>query len=343
MVTNKHPKQDSEEDDDDGDETQSDHQWCMHCERAYKRGEHRMISGIPMCPYPGCNGDTFSDGWDWDYFREPLPQYPAIPEYGVKYPMYPPKQPVLTDAGRNILQALVGEMGCGRFKPHDPESFCGYNELHTMLGLPQKGPHWGKSLENQGLADLAEWLQDMNLPAITGLIVGEQAPRLPGKGYYEINGQPNGSQDWWREQVQASIAYDWSPWVPDIEPVSLTEFSLESRTYVEGTTTQVTRETKARCDGLRKRAKELFRDADGFIRCRICRWHKPQNAMISGDIVELHHIDPIADAPAEGRTITVKDALELLVPVCPTCHRLIHSRTGGGHFEKEQLRKILGK
>lgn len=63
----------------------------MHCERAYKHGEHRMVNGIAMCPYPDCNGDVFSDGWDWDHFREPLPQYPAVPAHGVKYPMYPPK------------------------------------------------------------------------------------------------------------------------------------------------------------------------------------------------------------------------------------------------------------
>lgn len=248
----------------------------------------------------------------------------------------------MTDAGQKILEILVAEMARGRFQPHDPETFCGYRELHKLLDLPQKGPHWGKSLENQGLADLAKWIREMKLPAITGLIVGEQAPRLPGKGYYEINDQPDGSVAWWRDQVKASIAHDWSQWVSDIEPVALSELSLDSLAYVEGATTQVTRESKARCDKLRKRAKELFRDPDGFLRCRICGWHKPQHGMVSGDIVELHHIDPIANAPEDGRTITAKDALELLVPVCPTCHRLLHARTGGGQFAPEELRLILG-
>ncbi|MFD2256886.1 hypothetical protein ACFSSA_09375 [Luteolibacter algae] len=81
----------NESDEDEEDENTSEYQWCMHCERAYRRGEHRMVGDIPMCPYPDCDGDIFMDGWDWDQFREPLPQYPEVPEHGVKYPMYPSK------------------------------------------------------------------------------------------------------------------------------------------------------------------------------------------------------------------------------------------------------------
>lgn len=331
------------DDDEDGDdEPRSDYQWCMHCERAYRRGEHRLIGDLKMCPFEGCSGDTFMDGWDWDRFREPLPQYPAIPEFGVEYPMYPPKQPALSEDGLRILEALVAEMWRGRFRPHEEGTFCGYKELHTMLELSQKGPHWGKSLENQGLADLAKWIRAMNLPAITGLIVGESEPRLPGKGYYEVNGLPDGSTDWWRSEIRKAIAFDWSPWVKDTGSIAFEDLKEEARSYSEGSTSQVTREVKARCDALRKRARELFRDEDGFLRCRVCKWHKP-DARISGDIVELHHIDPIAEAPEEGYTFTIADAEELLVPVCPNCHRMIHARTGGGQFDVESLRKILEK
>ncbi len=327
-------------DSDEDEEEVSDYIWCMHCERAYKRGEHRMVGDIPMCPYAGCGGDTFMDGWDWDRFREPLPQYPSIPEPGKNYPMYPLKLPKLSAEGHRILEVLVAEMGRGRFRPHDESTFCGYKELHTILALPVKGPHWGKSLENQGLADLAKWIRAAQLPAISGLIVGEREPRLPGKGYYEVNGHPNGSTGWWHDQIRKAIAFDWSPWVPDTGALPFDEFSNDSRSYAEGSTSQVTREVKARCDALRKRARELFRDADGFLRCRVCTWHKP-DARISGDIVELHHIDPIAEAPDEGRTISITDATKLLVPVCPNCHRMIHAKTGGGQFSVESLTSIL--
>jgi predicted HNH restriction endonuclease len=65
--------------------------------------------------------------------------------------------------------------------------------------------------------------------------------------------------------------------------------------------------------------------------------------MISGDIVELHHLDPISEAPDEGRIVTIADAATLFVPVCPNCHRMIHARTGGGQFDVEALRRILQK
>ena len=40
--------------------------WCLHCERVYRRGECREIDGLQMCPYEGCNGDTFGDAWPWE-------------------------------------------------------------------------------------------------------------------------------------------------------------------------------------------------------------------------------------------------------------------------------------
>jgi hypothetical protein len=48
-----------------------------------------------------------------------------------------------------------------------------------------------------------------------------------------------------------------------------------------------------------KKPKEQLRDADGLLRCKVCDWHKPEDEMISGDIVELHHLDPISEAPDE--------------------------------------------
>ena len=66
----------------------SEYQWCLHCERAYKRGEHRLIDGLRMCPYDGCNGDTVLDGWYWPSVRENHSDYPNVPEIGKTYPLY---------------------------------------------------------------------------------------------------------------------------------------------------------------------------------------------------------------------------------------------------------------
>lgn len=319
--------EDSEAEDND---IRSDYRWCMHCERTYKRGEHRMFGGIRMCPYPDCGGDTFSDSWDWDHFRDPLPQYPAIPEHGVKYTMYPTDYPILSKGAEQILGFLVAEIRRGRFDPTNEKTLCTYQEVHDALGLQREDNSWEKSLNLQGLDHLRKWTETHKIPAISALVVKSTKPRFPV-----------GKENWSREKIQMAIKLDWSSWVADSGPVTLAEIVQESRSYLEGAKSQVTQDIKARCDALRKRTKELLRDSDGLLRCKVCGWHKP-NAQISGDIVELHHIDPISEAPDEGRIVTITDAVTLFVPVCPNCHRMIHARASGGQFGIEQLKQILG-
>ena len=65
-----------------------EYKWCLHCERAYKKGEHRLINGLKMCPYNGCNGDTVIDAWDWSKIQKEHRDYPEVPEIGKVYPMY---------------------------------------------------------------------------------------------------------------------------------------------------------------------------------------------------------------------------------------------------------------
>ena len=62
--------------------------WCLHCERAYKRGSYRTVGELQMCPYEGCDGDTAMDAWGWEKLREEHPDYPEIPEEGKLYPLY---------------------------------------------------------------------------------------------------------------------------------------------------------------------------------------------------------------------------------------------------------------
>jgi len=71
----------------DSPEQPSDYLWCPHCERTYKRGQHRLVNGFEMCPYPDCDGTTVIDAWDWEMFRAKHPDYPVKPERGFKYPL----------------------------------------------------------------------------------------------------------------------------------------------------------------------------------------------------------------------------------------------------------------
>jgi predicted HNH restriction endonuclease len=63
--------------------------------------------------------------------------------------------------------------------------------------------------------------------------------------------------------------------------------------------------------------------------------------MIEGDIVQLHHRDPLATAPAEGRQLTIDEAIWSLIPLCPNCHRIAHAKPDGGIFTLDELREIV--
>jgi hypothetical protein len=65
--------------------------YCIHCERTYKYGEHRIMTDLDlneflqMCPYEDCDGDTVMDSKEWEDIREHHPDYPEVPERGVVY------------------------------------------------------------------------------------------------------------------------------------------------------------------------------------------------------------------------------------------------------------------
>ena len=120
------------------------------------------------------------------------------------------------------------------------------------------------------------------------------------------------------------------------------ELSIFTTAVIEGTVNTVSVEVRTRCEALRRRATKFYRSADGKLRCEVCGWHKPDNR-ISGDIVELHHMRPLSDLPAAGTSLPIREAIESLVPLCPCCHRIAHSRIGGRSFSLKELKAIIPK
>lgn len=94
-----------------------------------------------------------------------------------------------------------------------------------------------------------------------------------------------------------------------------------------------------RCAVLFSTAREAHRGEDGLLRCAACGLHKPQGP-IAGDIVQLHHLDPISKASKEGRLVNLAEAKTLLITLCPNCHFVSHAREGSGLFELEELREL---
>ena len=78
--------------------------------------------------------------------------------------------------------------------------------------------------------------------------------------------------------------------------------------------------------------------ANGY-RCKVCGF---DSAQMYGDEfknkIEVHHIVPISERDERYEIDPKKD----LIPVCPNCHTMLHSKTPDGRFlQWEELRDMV--
>lgn len=59
--------------------------WCLHCNQVDMRTGWVFNNG--SCPYEGCSGGAF-DAMKWSMIRGDNPDYPKVPDYDVRYPIY---------------------------------------------------------------------------------------------------------------------------------------------------------------------------------------------------------------------------------------------------------------
>lgn len=68
--------------------------FCLHCSRAYRRGEYRLVRSrllrgfLRMCPFEGCDGDTVLDAIPWPKVLLANSSLPLIPERGKVYSLW---------------------------------------------------------------------------------------------------------------------------------------------------------------------------------------------------------------------------------------------------------------
>jgi hypothetical protein len=118
----------------------------------------------------------------------------------------------LSDRGQEILRLLVRYIERKKFSAGSPESYLGYREVRTELGIPYDGRTDGEILKEYGLNDLALWIKDEGHPAVTGLIVDKYKGR-PGPGYFDVYGLDSNAMEWWDEQVSWALEFPWGPYL----------------------------------------------------------------------------------------------------------------------------------
>jgi predicted HNH restriction endonuclease len=111
-------------------------------------------------------------------------------------------------------------------------------------------------------------------------------------------------------------------------------------TYSEGALGETTTKTSERSKRLRNPARDHFskQSLDGRLHCAVCNWTPPTALQLTGPIVEIHHGLGISQYPADGRALTLEEAVQHLPPLCPNCHRIVHAKPGGGAFSETELR-----
>lgn len=241
---------------------------------------------------------------------------------------------------RRLLNLIVQGIRRGRFVSGKPDTYLGYKEVHDMLGLQREGGTWGRSLQRQGLNALAEWTRNRRLPALTGLIVDTTKRYQPGHGYFAMFNKGREDDHWWRGEIRRALEYDWSTYSRGEQLPSRRELAKSERIYSEGKHGKISLQVRRRCEALRRRARQYYRSPDGELRCASCGWVRPV-AYLRSDIVEVHHIRPVSQLALKGVKWTVAEALKSLVPLCPNCHRVVHSRPNGHTYSLEELKKIV--
>lgn len=75
-------------------------------------------------------------------------------------------------------------------------------------------------------------------------------------------------------------------------------------------------------------------------KCAICGFDFGQ---VYGDDfsgkIEVHHIEPLSEIREQHTVNPIKD----LIPVCPNCHLILHSKPHGDTFTPDEVRKMIGR
>lgn len=243
---------------------------------------------------------------------------------------------VLSSAGQALLELLVAHVQKRETDPDLPETYLTYGQALQALGVNDDGSKgWtnGELLKSNGLNDLAKWINRSGiLPKITGLIVikGEWTP---GKGYFKEYGRKDTDIGWWITEIRRSKDFDWSPFVTSREFFSHQEVILAG-TLAEGAQSEITAKIRERSALLRDLARKHYssKSSDGLLHCATCDWAPPITLELSGPIVEIHHGVGISSYPKDGKSVSLEEAIKLLTPLCPNCHRIAHAKPGGGTY-----------
>ena len=220
---------------------------------------------------------------------------------------------------------------------------------HFFAGVPFSMT-WEDGQDGNDLiiGDILGWINARSYEAhgvlLSAMAMNKKTSR-PGNRFFGLSedvGLFSGKTDkdryrFWMEQIR--LVTDFARANPLPEPVDYNTFV---RYVKEGELAVKEMPVRKRCEELAAAARQAHLSPDGELECIACGWRKPTGP-ITGNIIQMHHLDPLAGAPDEGRFVNLADAKRLLLPLCPNCHSISHAKAGGGTFSVDELKELSGR
>lgn len=207
----------------------------------------------------------------------------------------------------------------------------------------------GRAMSAQGFAYSLGRIQDyclaLGLPCLPVMAVGSDQKPAGGfiEHYHEIHPEAVDASDFDIIRQERRNCLECREWQVLYDYVGLNEQVPEIRALLaEHLSGPVYKEGK-RVEGVL--SKEIERNPQARMRCLALKGHRcivcekdiEEVYGVSG-IVHVHHLRPIADYEGEHEVDPMKD----LVPVCPTCHAVIHSKGPRECYTPNEVRGMLG-
>lgn len=227
-----------------------------------------------------------------------------------------------------------------------------YKELSERLSF-KPNPHFGFRTPLYRIGNLC---RELGLPFITFIVVNQDL-KLPGEGFrvfFEdmgINIDNKSTEELFSEEREKiNRCPNWQLLADNLgidikmpvsgEIIYPEEINKNSREIFEGARKNISVNSYERDPFARKDCINFYAEKDGKIKCQICGFDFEEfYGEEYRNLIHVHHIVPLSSIRRTYKVNPQKD----LIPVCPNCHMVLHSKVGETVEQlKERLKEKIG-